>query len=620
MTRSMQLLPERVLDITSWGARRSSESSHTTALEDILEYATNPNNGIFHPGLSDAYLDTIGPAIRLPAGNWVWNPSGTGYEFLSGHAQEVTIIGEGAGATTLTIADDKWLIDSAKSLTKLHLQDLTIQGGKGTLRHNFRSANVLGIVRVINVNFIEYTVCALGTRSTNFPYWKVVGSWFRGSADQSIGVAHPGDAAGSALLSCVFDRNRYHLKLGLGGLGWAITNSSFFRVDAYDGTPRVDVWIVPSSALGSAGQDFVVMGCKFGNEELDAADYRFLFADEAATVTDFLDTPHVDSASVGYVANHQVVHNTVSWRDGTADVPLVYSTTDRLIDNRYAPNELLGDDFTHVLTLFDGASSSADRTVFTNVWGPQSNYTIGNEVVATAWPVGRAGFGLFDDPYGQYQDQTPGRRPHGSASAGDVEYIDLGVQALSSWTLSNMSRSTGMTDAVGGSSAIELDVTNASNSATSATFSGFTLERPVFMELDLKAGSSGSLTSVEIRIQQTSNGPIWIRRFFRVPSAWRTYRLLWYPRVSTACVVQVRASATGKVQIARVHAYHAREPVNTGPVQLGTGTARLYTCDGSPEGVITASIGSLAVRTDGGANTTLYVKESGTGNTGWVAK
>lgn len=41
---------------------------------------------------------------------------------------------------------------------------------------------------------------------------------------------------------------------------------------------------------------------------------------------------------------------------------------------------------------------------------------------------------------------------------------------------------------------------------------------------------------------------------------------------------------------------------------------------GSPEGVVTANIGSLYLRTDGGANTTLYVKESGTGNTGWIAK
>jgi hypothetical protein len=41
---------------------------------------------------------------------------------------------------------------------------------------------------------------------------------------------------------------------------------------------------------------------------------------------------------------------------------------------------------------------------------------------------------------------------------------------------------------------------------------------------------------------------------------------------------------------------------------------------GSPQGVVTAVPGTLYTNALGGANTTLYVKESGTGNTGWVAK
>lgn len=40
---------------------------------------------------------------------------------------------------------------------------------------------------------------------------------------------------------------------------------------------------------------------------------------------------------------------------------------------------------------------------------------------------------------------------------------------------------------------------------------------------------------------------------------------------------------------------------------------------GSPEGVVTAPIGSTYSRTDGGTNTATYRKESGAGNTGWVA-
>ena len=47
---------------------------------------------------------------------------------------------------------------------------------------------------------------------------------------------------------------------------------------------------------------------------------------------------------------------------------------------------------------------------------------------------------------------------------------------------------------------------------------------------------------------------------------------------------------------------------------------KLYSGSGSPNGVVSAPMGSLYFNTSGGANTTLYVKESGTGNTGWTAK
>jgi hypothetical protein len=55
-------------------------------------------------------------------------------------------------------------------------------------------------------------------------------------------------------------------------------------------------------------------------------------------------------------------------------------------------------------------------------------------------------------------------------------------------------------------------------------------------------------------------------------------------------------------------------------VRPGDGTVIWTSGVGTPEGVVVAAIGSLFTRTDGGANTTLYVKQSGTGNTGWVAK
>jgi len=56
-------------------------------------------------------------------------------------------------------------------------------------------------------------------------------------------------------------------------------------------------------------------------------------------------------------------------------------------------------------------------------------------------------------------------------------------------------------------------------------------------------------------------------------------------------------------------------------LELGTANLGISRGTGSPEGVVTALVGSLYIRTDGGAATTLYVKESSpTPSTGWVAK
>ncbi len=41
---------------------------------------------------------------------------------------------------------------------------------------------------------------------------------------------------------------------------------------------------------------------------------------------------------------------------------------------------------------------------------------------------------------------------------------------------------------------------------------------------------------------------------------------------------------------------------------------------GSPEGVVTASTGAVYHNKSGGTGVSIYVKETGTGNTGWVAK
>jgi hypothetical protein len=73
------------------------------------------------------------------------------------------------------------------------------------------------------------------------------------------------------------------------------------------------------------------------------------------------------------------------------------------------------------------------------------------------------------------------------------------------------------------------------------------------------------------------------------------------------------AQAIGSTSLRWSDIYAAR-------VRPGDGTCFWTTGTGSPEGVVVAPVGSLYTRTDGGAGTTLYVKQSGSGNTGWAAK
>lgn len=67
-----------------------------------------------------------------------------------------------------------------------------------------------------------------------------------------------------------------------------------------------------------------------------------------------------------------------------------------------------------------------------------------------------------------------------------------------------------------------------------------------------------------------------------------------------------------------IHGFEAADGKFT--ESLTRGTSGWYTGSGTPEGSVTAVVGCIYTRTDGGANTTFYVKESGTGNTGWAAK
>lgn len=79
----------------------------------------------------------------------------------------------------------------------------------------------------------------------------------------------------------------------------------------------------------------------------------------------------------------------------------------------------------------------------------------------------------------------------------------------------------------------------------------------------------------------------------------------------------VIAAALAPADGVRITVNDAGDTITIG---IASGYALPLTGSGSPTGAVSAPVGALYLRTDGGAGTTLYVKESGTGSAGWVAK
>lgn len=83
-------------------------------------------------------------------------------------------------------------------------------------------------------------------------------------------------------------------------------------------------------------------------------------------------------------------------------------------------------------------------------------------------------------------------------------------------------------------------------------------------------------------------------------------------------------SATGAFQVSNssnanlIYMSDAGDFTVYNQIRLGSQTGPMIRSGtGSPESVVTAPVGSMFLRTNGGAGTTLYIKESGAGNTGW---
>jgi hypothetical protein len=62
------------------------------------------------------------------------------------------------------------------------------------------------------------------------------------------------------------------------------------------------------------------------------------------------------------------------------------------------------------------------------------------------------------------------------------------------------------------------------------------------------------------------------------------------------------------------------DAVRTDIAAASGGSALVFSGTGTPEGIVTAGVGAIFLRTNGSGDSTLYRKQTGSGNTGWVAQ
>lgn len=472
----------------------------------------------------------------------------------------------GKQTVRLTLGTGVVFLTSTGTVTRFTCIDsVTTVGGAGFFNHTSTNANVQGICEVSGNEFYDYTGTAVGTLSSDFPYWTVERNLFQGTTSlTSFGFVHMGRATGLSLRANAFTRNKYHAKIAMNGNNQLIEQNDFIRFTNGGGSPALtDIWLIPKSTQTDAGRNTRISHNKFGNENANAADYRILVADEGSGTNGF-DKSHATTESSGYVTNVIVKDN------------IIYGDTQSMIYS-----------YTYQIRHWQIHVDNYDRT-------GNDNYILEYDAAVT-WPVE---FRTIDNNFiyvGNRYDVTEGEAPLVSnelgnmliasdplnimqgklgaiqqyPSGGAVGFTNL-LDNTDATAFSTGSASlSGITDALGGSNA----ATATFSSSGGAVFEGIdeSLVIPgmvAWYEIDIKQSSTLPMTTIALQIQRSSNSTPAFRRVITVPSDWTTIRFPWIPKQNGESIsfyihpIGYDSGVATKIDIGRPRLYHCSEPVH----------------------------------------------------------
>ena len=145
--------------------------------------------------------------------------------------------------------------------------------------------------------------------------------------------------------------------------------------------------------------------------------------------------------------------------------------------------------------------------------------------------------------------------------------------------------------------------------------------------LMVKNSSGGNSATAEIRVENNLN---YSSRFFKLSSAYTTYKTLtangmgFYNDSLGGNIAILNDSSAGNITLTAGGSSTSHVTIaSSGETAVASTLTALNfkRGTGTPEAAVVGSMGDIFIRTNGGAGTTLYIKESGNAtNPGWVSK
>jgi hypothetical protein len=508
-------------------------------------------------------------SLYIPAGDYLVN---TG---LTTETLNCSIIGAGRENVRIKVGSGQYFLTVTTNITETMISGMAVSGGAGFLKFSSTGINVQGHITIRDNNFSDYTECAIASFSSDDPYWKIHNNMFYGTTS-SKGIALDGLIDQTEISNNSFLLNRYAVKLGQGGNNAKLFNNDFLRFAAAGGG-LVDVWVVPNPFNGglgyiNSGEGFHSFSNKYGNEFLNAADYRILYADEAAG-TNFATRNHATTVSTGFITGHSFERDLVNGVSNLVN-GFIYSYTPKV--RAIKVSEVFGSaKYPFILQYDAGVTFTDDRLDVLNTldlsqtvdWPETSNSNWSNKPAA----------GLVTDPFGMLAGQPSYINDKSGSDGGFKSLIattlPLWVAPAGAFLWTTLfSSAAQIRDAVGDYNGAIITYTDP-NGYILGTSASADADRRCWIELDVQSAASLSLTSVRLDVFNGTTGALVLRRFIKLPpnGTWQTVR---FPFVSsTAATFNISlfpgdylAATRTAMQVGRIRAYQATDPSDAGSV------------------------------------------------------